>query len=384
MVTTLQPESHVARFLLAELQKIEPVAILCEQDARNAEAPFEDVYQLWTVGSQFRAAILKTVRALGIRVLHIHHEFNMYGKLGLLEFPRLLGDLKKLGVRTLVTVHGVIPPDVIDDAFATTFGVPKFPLSSHVYRGVFGKFYRVLAKSADAIHVHSERSKRDLVDYYGARPDHVHVIPVGIPFSEPSSELPLAPWVPFVNESTLLFFGYVLPRKGLEVLIQAFARVRQVVPEARLIIAGGELPAHQQYAQSLRDLVSRSGLSDSIVFTGFISHTEMRWLYREAAAVVLPYTISVSSSLPLSFAVEARTPVIASDFEQFSEILREYRFGSLVKAGDATALGDACIKMLTDGEFRESCAAEAERCANDLSWANAAVRAHALYENLAS
>jgi len=384
MVTTLQPESHVARFLLAELQKIERMAILCEHDPRNAEVPFEDTYQMWTVGSRFRAAILKTVRALGLRVVHVQHEFNMYGRSGLVEFPRLLRDLRRLGVATLVTVHGVIPPDVIDDSFAKTFGVPRFPLSARVYRGIFGRFYRVLARSADALHVHSQRSKHDLVEYYGAQSERVHVIPVGIPFSEPTSEAPQAPWASFVNESTLLFFGYVLPRKGLEVLIEALARVRRTVPDARLVIAGGELPSHRQYARDLRELVSRSGLSESIVFTGFINHSEMRWLYRNAVAVVLPYTTSVSSSLPLTFAAEARTPVIASNFEQFGEILRDYRFGCLVAPGNAVALADAITKMLTDRDFRISCAAEAIRCANDLSWANAAARAHALYEQLAS
>lgn len=381
MVTCTQPESHSTAYLLTELQRIADVRIVAEQLPDGYVAQHADLHETWKRGGSFVRKIFRQVQKLKLKVVHVQHEFNLYGGIrGVIGFPFLLLLLRLAGVKTLVSIHGMFGRDTIDDRWCRTFGLRTFPNSLAVYRVAFGTFYRSVALLANAIHVNSHAAKRDIVSSYGAKPSKVHVIPLGVP--EPISDAPSsgAAWESRINGDMLLAFGYILPRKGLEVLLDAFEDVKRNVPTAQLCIAGEDLPTHKTYANDLRAEIARRFSGEDVIVTGPVSHTEMLWLFNNCAAAVFPYTVPAGSSGPLTLALQFGCPVIATDFEVFSEVMAGY--GRLVTPGDARSLAAACIEVLSDRELRRSFSAAAQIAAQDMSWRNVAAKMLKIYEQL--
>jgi glycosyltransferase involved in cell wall biosynthesis len=121
----------------------------------------------------------------------------------------------------------------------------------------------------------------------------------------------------------LLFLGRLHPKKGLEVLIPAFAEALKGQP-VRLLIAG---PAHTpQYAHRLETLVRNLGLERQVSFLGTVAGSEKWQLYRNAWAFCAPSHSEVVGLVNLE-AAALKTPVITthetglSDWEEGGGLL---------------------------------------------------------------
>ncbi|HEX6199063.1 MAG TPA: glycosyltransferase family 4 protein, partial [Thermoanaerobaculia bacterium] len=90
---------------------------------------------------------------------------------------------------------------------------------------------RLTARLADRVVAPSHATARELVEDYGAR--DVAVVPNGVtlPETPPPAQAPDGPF-------TVLYAGRLRTRKAVAVLLAAFARLRERVPEARLIVVG--------------------------------------------------------------------------------------------------------------------------------------------------
>src|SRR3990167_6184182 len=79
-------------------------------------------------------------------------------------------------------------------------------------------------------------------------------------------------------------------------------------------------------------------------FTGFISEAELNWLYDLALALILPYTLSISSSLPLTFAFQHGKPVLASSIGTLRDEIQPSKDGLLFTPRSAPAIAGAIDK----------------------------------------
>lgn len=139
------------------------------------------------------------------------------------------------------------------------------------------------------------------------------------------------------REKTILFFGRITPYKGLDVLLRAFPKIKEQVPEARLIIAGnGEL---KPYAQLLK------GLSNIEVANRWIAEEEVAGFFERASLVVLPYTEATQSGV-IPIAYSFGLPVIATKTGGLEEQVIHGKTGYLVPPSDLDALAEACVKLL--------------------------------------
>jgi glycosyltransferase involved in cell wall biosynthesis len=147
----------------------------------------------------------------------------------------------------------------------------------------------------------------------------------------------------------LLFFGFIRPYKGVEVLVRAMATVAPEVPEARLVIAGEIWDGEER----LRALVGELGLADRVdLRLAYLPSEEVDVLMRDADAVVLPYT-SGTGTQQVRVAQAHGVPVIASRISTIPEQVRDGVDGLLVQPGDVADLAAAIRRLYEPGRLAE-------------------------------
>jgi len=177
---------------------------------------------------------------------------------------------------------------------------------------------------------------------------HIKVIynPVVTPELRSKAQASLRhPWFELGEPPVILAIGRLTAQKGLDVLIQAFSRVR-AARRARLLILGEgeERPA-------LEAMVRQFGLGDDVSLPGFEPNP-----YPYMARAALFVLSSRWEGLPgvLIEALFCGAPVISTDCPYGPrEILADGRYGVLVPVGDVHALAEA-MEAALDGERRPS------------------------------
>lgn len=145
-----------------------------------------------------------------------------------------------------------------------------------------------------------------------------------------------------LREKVLLFFGFIRPYKGLDILLEAFRTVAMKDPELSLLIAGepfhtpqGEAGDRERFFAGLRQ---DDPLRSQIVWIDrYIPNQEVGRYFAVADAFVAPYR-SVAQSGPLNIAYAFDKPVIASDLPAFRDCVGIGESGYLFEPGNATAL----------------------------------------------
>jgi glycosyltransferase involved in cell wall biosynthesis len=169
---------------------------------------------------------------------------------------------------------------------------------------------------------------------------------VSIPNATAPEFFALAPSGP--TEPRLLFAGVFTPRKNPVGLVNAFARVRMTVPEARLSLIGPQPDAN--YVKLVRDRVTDLGLEDSVDIVDQIGNERLRHEIAAARAVVL---FSRQETLPtiIAQAMAAGKPVLASRVGGVQEMVDDGETGFLVESDDEATLADRMVKLLVDQEL---------------------------------
>jgi glycosyltransferase involved in cell wall biosynthesis len=116
---------------------------------------------------------------------------------------------------------------------------------------------------------------------------------------------------PRVDEPYLLFLGRLHPVKGIDLLIQAFAKgIQGINRKFRLIIAGPS--SDPAYAAKLKSLVRLLGVEEKVIFLGPVFGLQQKLsLYRQAWAFCAPSQAEVMGLVNLE-AAAARLPVVTT------------------------------------------------------------------------
>jgi len=141
-------------------------------------------------------------------------------------------------------------------------------------------------------------------------------------------------------------FGRIRHQKGTDLFVKAMIELLPEFPDWTAIIAGRVTKEHRDFADSLKKAVRASGLSDRILFMGEVA--DIRIWYRRVSLYVAPSRNEGFGLTPLE-AMASRTAVVASDAGAYREIIND-EFGSVVDAGDGTALTKAIKPYLADIE----------------------------------
>ena len=187
-------------------------------------------------------------------------------------------------------------------------------------------------------------------------PNHkVEIVPHGdFSFFAPSGEIVEA------QKNNILFFGRVVPYKGIEYLIQAGKLVRNQISDMTVTIAGeGNFAKYERLIK---------GDSHFIIYNRFISDVEVAQLFQKATLVALPYTDGSQTGI-ISIAGNFKKPVIATDVGSFSQMVENGKVGFIVPPRDASALAEAIIKLLKDDKLRQEMGENAHKAVKQkFSW----------------
>jgi phosphatidyl-myo-inositol alpha-mannosyltransferase len=161
----------------------------------------------------------------------------------------------------------------------------------------------------------------------------------------------------------ILFVGRDEPRKGLPVLLDAFAHLPG---EPELVLVGPSCGL--QLGERVRAL-------------GRVSDGEFREELARADVLVAPSLGGESFGLVLAEAMAAGLPVVASDIEGYRAVLPESA-GRLLPPGDAVALAAVLEELLADGEQRARLGRAGRRESERYAWPLVAERTLAVYERV--
>lgn len=213
---------------------------------------------------------------------------------------------------------------------------------------------RLSARLADLVLAPSRATAAELERDYDAR--RVGVLPnvTGGLAVEPE---PVPGFEPAAGD--LLFVGRLRIRKGVEVALEAVARLASEGHPTRLLVAG-----EGEHRARLEARAAELGLDGSRVrFLGRASAGQVRWLLRGAAALVVPSTYEGMPLVVLE-AMAAGRPVVASRVSGIPEVVVDGETGWLVPAEDPPALADSLARLLADqAEGARRGAAGRARCA---------------------
>ena len=146
----------------------------------------------------------------------------------------------------------------------------------------------------------------------------------------------------------VIYAGVLIPRKAVDVLIDAFASIASDFPSARLYLVGK--PDNAVYTEQLKAQVERLALGDRVVFVGEVSRAELAEYMGRARVLVLP-SHSEGLGRVLVEAMMCGTPAIGSRVGGIPDVIREGENGYLVPPGDARALSTALEKALRDPDI---------------------------------
>ncbi len=333
--------------------------------------------------NKFPLQIFKKVLADRPSIVHVQFEFygiHSYGPLySVFGLPLALLLLRLLGVRTVVTLHMIIPRGQQLTQVRDT-SPSAFPLPIGFLDGFFIVFYKLVARLSSAVIVHTEVFRKRLVFEYGIKPSKVVVIPHGIETTGPSLDS-FSQRKPGVRP--ILYFGVISPRKGLETLLSAFALVAKRRDDCELWLAGTTPPYYHEYQTELQESAKELHLDGRARFFGPVSSDVAHSLFDEASFIVLPYYYSLSASGALSWALGHGRPVIASETDYFKEELSHTKFGLLVPPHDQEKLAEAMETLLTRQDLCESLSESAREMRLSRSWQAVAGMTLDFYQELA-
>lgn len=218
-----------------------------------------------------------------------------------------------------------------------------FPALQRLYLSFFTALSCRRARRVIAI---SESTKADVCRLFDVSGERVDVAYPGVdPRFRP---LPPADVAAFrtragLPEKFILYLGTLEPRKNLGALIDAFARLRSLVPHLHLILAG----AKGWFYESLFRQVERLGLRGRVHFPGYIPADELPLWYNACAVFVYPSSFE-GFGMPVVEALACARPVITSNVSSLPEAGGEAAM--FTAPGDVDALTAALERALTAGD----------------------------------
>jgi glycosyltransferase involved in cell wall biosynthesis len=298
-------------------------------------------------------AIIKTCRSERINIIHIHWLVPQ-GISFLLARPFLPRTYK-----VLVTSHG-------GDLFA---------LKGSFFRFLKGKVLR----EADHITVVSQAMRVFLLGHFDVAESDVSVISMGVDFTKFSARE-----AQDKKPSSFVFVGRLVPKKGLDYLLEAFAKVVAVEKNASLTIigGGGKLLDYEKKAELL-------GVESRVEFAGSVPNSAVPEYLSAASIAVFPFVVDENGDqeglgLTVLEALASQCVVIASDMPAIHDVIEHEVNGFLVAQKDVDTLSEVMLLSLDEKNVAKirSCARESVLYIFD--WQHIVMRYSALYKLLDS
>ena len=271
-------------------------------------------------------------------------------------FSATVAPLRRRGTRVMLVCDNLIP---------------------HERRPGDRAFTNMMLRESDGYLVMSESVERDLDTLKVGAPRRRVLHPLYAQFDRGRHTRASARAQLGLEGEVVVFFGYIRRYKGLDILLEAWPRVRERRP-ATLVVAGEFYEDEAPY----RARAAAAGGEPGVRLLGrYLPDDEVEALFKAADVVVLPYRSATQSGVT-HVAYALGVPVITTDVGGLSETVRPGETGLVVPPEDPAALAEAIVRFFEhDLGPRLRAGVEALRAAH--SWENLADEVIALGDQLA-
>ena len=208
--------------------------------------------------------------------------------------------------KAIALVHNMMPhePSILDKLFA-----PYFVKSQNGFVALSESVVKDIEKIAKAnAKANAKASPHPIYDHYGER----------MAKAEACKALGLDP-----KKEYMLFFGLVRAYKGLDLLLDAFGKVKVQLPDLQLIIAGEFYEHEDKY----RAQIEANGLTERVILRNeFIPDADLRKYFGAADLIVQPYKSATQSGVT-QVAFHFEKPMLVTNVGGLAEIVPDHQMG---------------------------------------------------------
>lgn len=206
--------------------------------------------------------------------------------------------------RCFALVHNMIPhePNILDKLFA-----PYFVKSQDGF----------VALSDSVVHDIDQLDKKDRPKTFSPHPIYDH-------YGERMSKAEACKALGLdASKDYMLFFGLVRAYKGLDLLLDAFAQIKDQLPDLQLIIAGEFYEDEDKY----RSQIATNELTDRVILRNeFIPDGDLRKYFGAADLIVQPYKTATQSGVT-QVAFHFEKPMLVTNVGGLGEIVHDHKMG---------------------------------------------------------
>jgi glycosyltransferase involved in cell wall biosynthesis len=262
--------------------------------------------------------LIRLIQKYRIQIVNIHYPAECFFYLAICR--------RILPIRLITSVHGA---DLFPD------GIP---------RAAYPKAIKWLLDLSDRIVTPSNAYGEDVASVFPQLRGKIVLIHNGVDLAElgnrshDSLSIKRPPYI--------LCVAMHNEKKGLDVLLRAFALIHDKEPSLKLMLVG-DGPQRGQ----LEDLASTLGIAKKVEFLGLQGRTQVADLLHSCEVFVLP-SRSEPFGIVLVEAMACKKPIVATTAGGIPEIIENGRNGVLVEPGDSIDLAKAIIMLLKNRELR--------------------------------
>lgn len=301
-------------------------------------------------------------------------EFTFGEQLGFRRQLVALGaDLVHFGMVQQPVLYRGLVVTTMHDLTTVRFKNPaKNPLVYWSKQQVYKWVIKKAARKSSTILTPTQYVKDDVAVFTGVATDKITVTYEAADFiAEPPETV-----AGLVNKQFIMYLGRPTPHKNLDRLIEAFRLLQKSHPNLQLVLAGKKDANYERYEAK----VNFMGLTN-VIFTGFISDAQLRWLYEHCSAYVFP-SLSEGFGLPGVEAMLHGAPVISSNVTCLPEVYGDaaHYFNPL----DVNDMATKITEVLEDPILREDLIKKGQAQAAKYSWRRMAEQTLEVYHQALS
>jgi glycosyltransferase involved in cell wall biosynthesis len=288
-----------------------------------------------------------------------------------------MGIKKKLDIPFIVTFHALGHVRRMHQAEADKFPAERLSIEEKA------------VQQADHIIAECPQDKEDLINYYNAPEHKISIVPCGFDAGEfypiDKQEARRALGLP-QNEHIILQLGRMVPRKGVDNVIDALGRIDVKNKPVRLVIVGGECEElteekSPEYAR-LVNMARKHGVVDKVLFAGRKNRDVLKFYYAASDLFITTPWYEPFGITPLE-AMACGTPVVGSNVGGIKFSVKDAETGALVNPNDPDELAEKISELLNQPHILSRMSENAiERVNKYFTWANVAAQVGIIYRNL--
>ena len=246
---------------------------------------------------------------------------------------------------------------------------------------------RYAVEHADRVLTVCEEARAHYLRDCGADPARVTVVSNTVDRTVFDPETATRPTLPIDPEASFVvsYIGNFTEHRGLDSLIEGFARLVETTPEAELLLVG---TGNARYVARLQSLAASLGVRGRVHFVGWVPFEDVPGYVAASDVCAVPHasTPHTETTVPhkLFQAMAMGVPVLVSDVAPLARVVTSTECGLVASAGDGPAMG-AALADLTDADLARDLGTNGRRAAaEEYNWEHDGARLRAVYDELRS